>query len=174
MAKPYSFKGVITEIQDLQTFSSGFTKRDVIVTDNSGKYPNPVKFTFKKDNVSLVDSLMAGLNVTIDFFIDGRRVETDKGVRYFDDKNAVAVTVEKIEGKEVHDTDTYFQFCAQFGETRDQAIARGTAYGTKTGKPSKTYTLADWQALTAEVVAAHGGAADDAAAADAVNEELPF
>ena len=173
MAKPYSFKGVISEINDTQTFSSGFTKRDVVVTDNSGKYPNPVKFTFKKDNVSLVESLMVGLTVTIDFYIEGRRFETDKGVRFFDDHNAVGVTVEKIEAKEVCDTNTYFTFCAQFGETQDQAIARGTEYGKKTGKPSKTYTLEDWTALTAEVVAAHGGASADAGA-DAVNEELPF
>lgn len=171
MAKPYSFKGVITEINDTQTFSSGFTKREVVVTDNGGKYPNDVKFTFKKDNVSLVDSLMKGLTVTVDFFLDGRRGETAKGVAFFIDLNAVAVTVDKIEAKDVCDFDAYFAFCAQFGETRDQAIERGKAYAKKVGKPSNTYTLADWTALTAEVVAAHGGAADDAAAAQ---EDMPF
>ena len=50
MSQFFDYTGVVEEVLPVQTFSSGFTKRDVIVgndVDSPSKYPNPVKFTFK-------------------------------------------------------------------------------------------------------------------------------
>ena len=61
MSQFFDYTGVVEEVLPVQTFSSGFTKRDVIVgndVDSPSKYPNPVKFTFKKDNCSLLGEII--------------------------------------------------------------------------------------------------------------------
>ena len=63
MSQFFEYTGVVEEVLPVQTFSSGFTKREVIVgndVDSPSKYPNPVKFTFKKDNCSLIDGIQKG------------------------------------------------------------------------------------------------------------------
>ena len=70
----YEFTGTVSEVCDVQTFASGFTKREVVVgndVDSPSKYPNPVKFTFKKDNCSLLDGIQKGQRTKIHFVIDG-------------------------------------------------------------------------------------------------------
>ena len=52
MAAIYEYTGVVEKVLQLQTFASGFTKRDVVMTDDVGtesKWPNHIAFTFKKD-----------------------------------------------------------------------------------------------------------------------------
>ena len=68
MAQLFDYTGVVEEVLPVQTFSSGFTKRDLIVgndVDSSSKYPNPVKFSFKKDNCSLLDTVSKGQRVKL-------------------------------------------------------------------------------------------------------------
>ena len=76
MSQFFDYTGVVEEVLPVQTCSSGFTKRDVIVgndVDSPSKYPNPVKFTFKKDNCSLLDGIQKGQRVQVHFVVDGRR-----------------------------------------------------------------------------------------------------
>ena len=40
----YELAGTIKVIMDTQTFGSGFTKREFVVTDSSGRYPQEIKF----------------------------------------------------------------------------------------------------------------------------------
>ena len=64
----YDYTGVVEVIGDVQTFQSGFTKRDLVVgndVDSQNKYPNPVLFTFKKDRCSLVDAVKQGDRVKV-------------------------------------------------------------------------------------------------------------
>ena len=85
----------------MQTFSSGFTKREFIVgndVDSPSKYPNPVKFSFKKDNCSLLDSVQKGQRVKVRFVIDGRRWEGQRGVQYFIDLTALKIEVLEADG----------------------------------------------------------------------------
>jgi hypothetical protein len=85
----------------VQTFSSGVTKREIIVgndVDSPSKYPNPVKFSFKKDNCSLLDGIQKGQRAKIHFVIDGRRWEGPKGVQYFVDLTGLKIAVLNADG----------------------------------------------------------------------------
>ena len=91
MSQVFEYTGMVEEVFPVQTFASGFTKRDFIVgndVDSPSKYPNPVKFSFKKDNCSLLDSVHKGQRVKVRFAIDGRRWEGQRGVQYFIDLTA--------------------------------------------------------------------------------------
>jgi hypothetical protein len=101
MAQFFDYTGVVEEVFPVQTFPSGFTKRDVIVgndVDSPSKYPNPVKFSFKKDNCSLLDGVQKGQRVKVHFAIDGRRWEGQKGVQYFVDLTGIKLDVLNADG----------------------------------------------------------------------------
>ena len=94
--------GVVEEVMSVQTFASGFTKRDLILGDENNansKYPNYIKFTFKKDNCSLLDGISKGQKAKVRFAIDGRKWEGgSKGVQYFVDLTALKVEVLNADG----------------------------------------------------------------------------
>ncbi len=97
----YDYTGVVEVIGDVQTFQSGFTKRDVVVgndVDSQNKYPNPVLFTFKKDRCTLVDAVKKGDRVKIQFTIDGRRWDGPNGTRYFTDLTGWKIEVLNADG----------------------------------------------------------------------------
>ena len=101
MSQFFDYTGVVEEVLPVQTFSSGFTKRDIIVgndVDSPSKYPNPVKFSFKKDNCSLLDGIQKGQRAKIHFVIDGRRWEGQKGVQYFVDLTGLKIEILNADG----------------------------------------------------------------------------
>lgn len=86
--------GKITKIMDAQTFSSGFTKREVIVTTQE-QYPQPIAVEFLQDKVDLVNELNVGDDVKVSINLRGREWTNPEGVtRYFN--SIVAWRVEKI------------------------------------------------------------------------------
>ena len=101
MSQIYEYTGVVEDVLATQTFSSGFTKREVIIgndVDSPSKYPNPVKFAFKKDNCSLLDGVKKGQRAKVRFAIDGRRWEGPKGVQYFVDLTGLKIEVLNADG----------------------------------------------------------------------------
>ena len=68
----YELTGKIKLIQEPKTFSSGFTKREMVVIVDDGKYPQEINLEFVQDKVALLDSLQAGQEVTVTFDIRGR------------------------------------------------------------------------------------------------------
>lgn len=68
----YDLTGKVKLVQDAQTFGSGFTKREVVVTVEDGKYPQEISLEFVQDKVSLLDTVQVGQEVTITFDIRGR------------------------------------------------------------------------------------------------------
>ena len=101
MSQFFDYTGVVEDVLPVQTFSSGFTKRDVIVgndVDSPSKYPNPVKFTFKKDNCSLLDGIQKSQRVKIHFVVDGRRWDGPKGTQYFVDLTGFKIEVLNADG----------------------------------------------------------------------------
>ena len=68
----YDLTGKVKLVQDAQTFDSGFTKREMVVTVEDGKYPQEINVEFLQDKVSLLDSIQVGEEVTITFDIRGR------------------------------------------------------------------------------------------------------
>jgi hypothetical protein len=68
----YDLTGKIKLIQAAQTFDSGFTKREMVVTVQDGKYPQDINLEFVQDKVRLLDDLQVGQDVTVTFDIRGR------------------------------------------------------------------------------------------------------
>ena len=68
----YDLTGKIKLIQEAKTFDSGFTKREMVVIVEDGKYPQEINIEFVQDKVALLDSLQMGQEVTVTFDIRGR------------------------------------------------------------------------------------------------------
>lgn len=68
----YDLTGKIKILQEPKTFDSGFTKREMVVIVEDGKYPQEINIEFIQDKVSLLDSLQVGQEVTVTFDIRGR------------------------------------------------------------------------------------------------------
>ncbi|CAN5293991.1 hypothetical protein BH23VER1_BH23VER1_12500 [soil metagenome] len=71
MAKDFQLEGTVKVIDDVQTFKSGFTKREFVVEVEDGNYPQMVKFETIKEKTSLLDNLSVGDPVTVNFDIRG-------------------------------------------------------------------------------------------------------
>lgn len=67
----YELAGQIKEVFEVQTFNSGFTKREFVVTNQEGKFPQDIKFELTKDRCSLIDEYKAGDQVNVHFDIRG-------------------------------------------------------------------------------------------------------
>jgi len=67
----YETRGSIKWIGDLQSFPSGFTKREFVVTTAHDKYPQDLKFEMVKEKCSLLDSFGLGEEVAVSFDIRG-------------------------------------------------------------------------------------------------------
>lgn len=67
----YEATGKIKEIFDTQTFPSGFTKREFVITTKDENYPQDIKFELVKDKCALLDGYSKGSEVTVNFDIRG-------------------------------------------------------------------------------------------------------
>ena len=95
----YEFTGKVKTVGEVQTFASGFTKRELVVEeDREGNWPNVVAFAFKKDNVAKLDGVRPGMRVKVGFAVDGREWTDPKTgkVRYFSD--LTALRLEQLDG----------------------------------------------------------------------------
>ena len=66
----YELEGAVKLVMDTQTFSSGFTKREFVVTTEEN-YPQDVKFEVVKERCALLDELKPGDKVKVGFRIRG-------------------------------------------------------------------------------------------------------
>lgn len=66
----YEVSGKLKVKQDTQTFSSGFEKREFVVTTQE-QYPQDIKLEFVKDKCSLLDSYAIGQDVKVSFNLRG-------------------------------------------------------------------------------------------------------
>ncbi|MEQ8264127.1 DUF3127 domain-containing protein [Pseudohaliea sp.] len=85
----YELSGKIKLIQEPKTFDSGFTKREMVVVVEDGKYPQEINLEFVQDKVALLDDLKPGQDVKVSFDIRGREY---KG-RYFNNLQGWRVEV---------------------------------------------------------------------------------
>lgn len=70
-ARMYEASGKIKMIGEVQSFASGFTKREFVVTTTADKYPQDLKFEVVKDKCSMLDSYQSGDDVQVTFDIRG-------------------------------------------------------------------------------------------------------
>ncbi len=71
MSKSFEIEGKLKVIYDIQTFNSGFTKREFVVEVEDGNYPQMVKFECVKDKTALTDGLQVDDPVKVTFDIRG-------------------------------------------------------------------------------------------------------
>lgn len=67
----YEAVGKIKLINDTQSFPSGFTKREFVVTTSVDKYPQDLKFEVVKDKCAMLDQFEPEQDVTVFFDIRG-------------------------------------------------------------------------------------------------------
>lgn len=76
-------QGTIKKIGDLQTFASGFQKRDMVLLTED-QYPQPINIEFLSDSSDLVDPYKEGDSVKVSINIRGREWTSPQGeVKYF-------------------------------------------------------------------------------------------
>ena len=84
MARGYELEGKIHLINEIQTFNSGFTKREFVVEAQDGKFSQMIKFECVKEKTSLTDGFRTGDEVKVSFDIRGNEYNG----RYFVNLNA--------------------------------------------------------------------------------------
>ena len=67
----YEAAGKMKWIGDTQSFPSGFTKREFVVTTSHDKYPQDIKFEVVKDKCPMLDPFDLGQDVQVSFDIRG-------------------------------------------------------------------------------------------------------
>ena len=89
MANSFELTGTLKVLEDLQTFASGFTKREFVIEIPDGKDPQMVKFEVVRDKINQLDQVSIGDELKVTFDVRGNEY---KG-RYYVNLNAW-----KIEG----------------------------------------------------------------------------
>lgn len=84
MGKTYDLEGSIKEVMEMQTFPSGFSKREFVVTEDDDRYPQEIKLAMVKDNCTLLDSVKTGDRVKVTFSLRGNFYKD----RYYTDLQA--------------------------------------------------------------------------------------
>ena len=75
--------GKVKALFELQTFDSGFRKRELIVT-TAEQYPQDISIEFLQDKVDLLDKYKEGDDVSVSINLRGREWTNKEGVtRYF-------------------------------------------------------------------------------------------
>jgi len=87
----YEMAGVVKLLQEPQTFSSGFTKREIVLSVQDGQYTQDVCVEFVQDKVALLETIKAGQIITISFNIKGREYNG----RYFNNLQGWRIETEK-------------------------------------------------------------------------------
>ena len=68
----YEMNGTIKLINEMQTFPSGFTKRQFVVTTEGDRFPQDIAMSFKKERCALLDNFKPGERVKATFGLSGR------------------------------------------------------------------------------------------------------
>ena len=84
MATGYELEGKIHLINEIQTFNSGFSKREFVVEAQDGRFSQMIKFECVKEKTSLTDGFKVGDEVKVAFDIRGNEYNG----RYFVNLNA--------------------------------------------------------------------------------------
>ena len=72
MSQAYELSGSVKVIGDIQSFNSGFSKRELVITIPDGNYPQDICIEFHKDRADLLNGLAVGDNVMVTFNLRGR------------------------------------------------------------------------------------------------------
>ena len=93
----YTLNGVLKVINDTQVVSDRFKKREIVITDSSGQYPQDISFQLVQDKTDAVNDMQVNDAVQVSFFIRGREWTSPQGeVKYF---NSLDIwSIKKMDG----------------------------------------------------------------------------
>lgn len=83
----YDFTGTVKAIKPVQTFPSGFAKREAVIFSDGDRFPQNVVFEFVRERMSLLDNVNEGDRVTVSFDLRSNESKQQPG-RYFLSLNA--------------------------------------------------------------------------------------
>jgi hypothetical protein len=66
----FKLNGKVKQVFDTQTWDSGFSKREFVVTTQE-QYPQDIKFELLKDKTSLLDTYKPGDDIEVSFNVRG-------------------------------------------------------------------------------------------------------
>jgi len=93
----FKLKGTVVVVKDTVQVSDKFSKREFVVNDNSGMYPQDILFQSTQDKCSMLDGVNIGDEIEVSFALRGREWTNPQGeVRYFNTLEAW-----RIEGGQV-------------------------------------------------------------------------
>jgi len=140
----YDLTGKVKLVQEPQTFSSGFTKREVVVTVEDGKYPQEIVLEFLQDKASLLDNVSEGQEIKVFFDIRGREYNG----RYF---NNLGVCYHLGRGvpRDYKEAVKWFLLSAEQGHAKAQ-FNLGACYRNGQGVPRNIGEAVRWMRLSAE------------------------
>ena len=163
----FEITGKVVAVNDVQTFASGFTKRDIVInTSANPEFYSPVPFSFKKDKTALLDGVKPGDEVKVKFGIDGRKWDGAEGTRYFADLKGFGLEVTKA--REFTQGDAVAAFKEANGGDFDKEAFVALCKKLVPGKASKDFTSADWQTV------AENKPTNEFGGVESDPEELPF
>lgn len=85
-------QGTIKRIGDIETFNSGFQKKELILLTEE-QYPQPINIEFLQDKVDILNAYKVGESIKVGINIRGREWTNPQGeVKYFN-----SITAWKIE-----------------------------------------------------------------------------
>ena len=89
-------QGIIKKLGAVQTFASGFQKREMVIVTEE-QYPQPISIEFLKEKGDLLNSYKEGDKVKVSINIGGREWTSPQGeVRYFN--SITGWRIEKVDG----------------------------------------------------------------------------
>jgi hypothetical protein len=68
----FEITGTVKKVFEEQTFGSGFNKREFVLTIESGRFPQDIKFECVKDKVALLSEVKPGDKLKVFFDLRGR------------------------------------------------------------------------------------------------------
>lgn len=71
MGQNFELEGTVKVIGEVQSFASGFSKREFVVEVEDGKFPQAIKFECLKEKSALIDDYRIGDPVKVFFDIRG-------------------------------------------------------------------------------------------------------
>ena len=90
----FKLTGTIKVIGDTIQVSEKFSKRDLVITDNSTMYPQDIQFQLQQKNCELLDGKSVGQKVDVSFNLRGREWTSPQGeVKYFNTLEAWKIDV---------------------------------------------------------------------------------
>jgi hypothetical protein len=93
----YTLNGVLKVINDTQVVSDRFKKREIVVTESSGQYPQDISLQLTQEKTDAVNDFRVNDAVQVSFFIKGREWTSPQGeVKYF---NSLDIwSIKKVDG----------------------------------------------------------------------------